>query len=78
MKTFSIAETRHNLSQVLAFVESGHPVGIRRRNRIVARIVPAEERAILPDFVARATKIWEGKWKGASSDDLLEETRGHQ
>jgi len=71
-------ETQHNLSRVLAFVESGHPVGIKRRNRLVARIIPAEDPNVLPDFVARAQRIWGGKWKGASSAALLDEARGER
>ena len=71
-------ETQHNLSRVLAFVESGHPVGIKRRNRLVARIIPAEDTNALPDFVARARKIWAGKWKGVPSAALVDEARGER
>lgn len=75
MKTFSIMETQHNLSRVLAFVESGHSVGIKRRNRLVARIIPAEDTNELPDFVARARKLWGAEWKGVPSAALLDEAR---
>lgn len=78
MKTFSIMETQHNLSRVLASVEAGHPVGITRRNRLVARIIPAEDANELPDFVSRAREIWRGEWKGASSDALVDEARGER
>ncbi|MDZ4787938.1 MAG: hypothetical protein SH807_03280 [Blastochloris sp.] len=69
-------ETQHNLSRVLAFVEAGNQVGIKRQNQLVARIIPAEDSKALPDFVARAQKIWGGKWKGVPSDALVDEARG--
>lgn len=76
MKTFSIMETQHNLSRVLAVVEGGHSVGITRRNKLVARILPPEDSAELPDFVSRTRKIWGDQWQGASSDALIDEGRG--
>jgi antitoxin (DNA-binding transcriptional repressor) of toxin-antitoxin stability system len=76
MKTFSIMETQHNLSQVLRVVESGVQVGITRRKELVARIVSVRKTVDLPDFVARAQKIWGSKWQATSSHSLLDETRG--
>jgi antitoxin (DNA-binding transcriptional repressor) of toxin-antitoxin stability system len=78
MKTFSIMETQHNLARVLREVTTGHEVGITRRKKLVARLLPpAESVAVeLPDFVARARRVWNGDWSGASSSELLEETRG--
>ena len=80
MKTFSIMETHHNLAHVLREVEAGHEVGITRRNKLVARLLPPAEEAeiALPDFVGRARKIWGGAWKGVSSDELLDESRGER
>lgn len=78
VKTVSIMEAQHNLSRVLKLVESGHEVGITRRNRIVARLLPPRDAGAVefPDFGARARAIWAGGWKGASSDALLHEGRG--
>jgi prevent-host-death family protein len=80
MKTVSIMEAQHNLSRVLKLVESGHEVGITRRKKVVARLLPARDASAvdLPDFGARARAIWSGGWNGASSDALLEESRGER
>ncbi len=71
-------ETQHNLARVLREVEAGHEVGITRRNKLVARLVPpsAPIEVDLPDFVGRTRKVWGGAWKGTSSDELLDESRG--
>ena len=80
MKTFSIMETQHNLARVLREVEAGHEVGITRRNKLVARLLPPTGPAEIewPDFVARARKAWGDESAGASSDELLDETRGER
>lgn len=73
-------ETQHNLAKVLREVEAGREVGITRRNRLVARLVPPEGpvEIELPDFVARASEVWDGDWTGSSSERLLDETRGER
>jgi antitoxin (DNA-binding transcriptional repressor) of toxin-antitoxin stability system len=78
MKQFSIMETQHNLSKVLREVEAGQEVQITRRKKVVARLLPPLKSAAVrfPDFAARAHRTWSGRWKGASSDDLLDESRG--
>lgn len=80
MKTFSIMETQHNLSRVLKEVEMGNPVGITRRKKLVARILPIEkdEPIVFPDFGKRARELWFDGWTGADSDSLLDETRGER
>lgn len=77
MKTFSIMETQHSLAKVLREVEADHEVGITRRNRLVARLLPPEGPVDveLPDFVARSRDVWEGGWEGRPSGSLLDETR---
>ena len=76
MKTFSIMQTQHNLSQVLRVVESGQEVGITRRKQLVARILPVQETIELPDFLSRARRVWPKGWTGSGSKSLLDETRG--
>jgi prevent-host-death family protein len=80
MKTFSIMETQHNLARVLREVEAGHEVGITRRNKLVARLLPPADsvEVDLPDFVERAREAWGDGWTGSSSDELLDETRGER
>ena len=61
MKTASVRDVQHHLSKVLAWVEKGEEVQITRRNKPVAKIVPAEAqgtRIDLPAFAARARQIW--------------------
>ncbi len=70
-------ETQHNLAKVLREVDCGESVTITRRKKPVAKLVPIEEdETTFPDFNARARKTWSGDWKGASSDDLVAESRG--
>jgi antitoxin (DNA-binding transcriptional repressor) of toxin-antitoxin stability system len=78
VKTFSIMETQHNLARVLREVAAGHEVGITRRKKLVARLLPPAEQVAVefPDFVARARSVWKHGWTGASSADLLDLTRG--
>ncbi len=78
MKTFSIMETQHNLAKVLREVEAGYEVGITRRKKLVARLVPVASEAppVFPDFHARAVETWGESWSGDSTDDLIRESRG--
>lgn len=70
MKTATVRDVQHHLAEVLAWVEQGEEVQITRRNKPVARLVPANpsgaDAAPLPDFVARAQRIWGSRPKGAS------------
>jgi antitoxin (DNA-binding transcriptional repressor) of toxin-antitoxin stability system len=77
MKQYSIMETQHNLSKVLREVEAGHEVQITRRKKVVARLLPPldAEAVEFPDFAGRARRVWGKTWQGASSDELLEESR---
>ena len=43
METATIREVQHNLAAYVRKVEHGQEVEIRRRNRVVARLVPAGE-----------------------------------
>ena len=43
METATIREVQHNLAAYVRNVEHGQQVEIRRRNRVVARLVPAGE-----------------------------------
>jgi len=45
MQTATIREIQHNLAEYVRRVEEGEEVEIRRRNTVVARLVPAGESA---------------------------------
>lgn len=80
MKKVSIMEAQHNLSKVLQQVEEGHAVYVTRRKQVVAKVIPPEKEGAVtfPDFAKRARQTWGKAWTGASTDDLLDETRGDQ
>ena len=61
VKTASVRDVQHHFSKVLAWVEMGEEVQITRRNKLIAKIVPADTQGrgvTLPAFAARARQIW--------------------
>ena len=77
MKTASLRHLQHHLSEVIRWVDHGEEVLVTRRNRVIARLVPAspsEKTDIAwPDFAKRANRI---KVKGRQfSESLLEERK---
>lgn len=60
MKTVSVTEARANLSKLLTRAEHGETIGITRRGRVVAWLIPPQP---LPDFAAvrAGTKRVKGK-----------------
>jgi prevent-host-death family protein len=78
MKTATVREVQHHLSKVLAWVEKGEEVQITRRNKPVAKIVPAEPDkgpVALPAFAARARQIWGEKPAGKSLSQTVLDDR---
>ncbi len=74
MKMASVREVQHHLRKVLAWVEKGEEVQITRRNKPIARIVPAEVHSspvLFPDFEARARKIWGNTPAGKSLSEAV-------
>jgi antitoxin (DNA-binding transcriptional repressor) of toxin-antitoxin stability system len=80
MKKVSIMEAQHNLSKVLQEVAEGHAVYVTRRKQVVAKISPPdrEDTVAFPDFAKRAKQTWGKNWTGASSDQLLDDSRGER
>jgi antitoxin (DNA-binding transcriptional repressor) of toxin-antitoxin stability system len=80
MKTYSIMQSQHNLSRILREVEGGEAVGITRRKKLVAHLVPVghDESVEFPDFGGRARRLWGEEWRGVSSDVLVAEARGER
>ena len=78
MKTANIRNVQHNLREVLRWVEQGHEVRITRRNRTVARLLPAQDAPQAmewPDFLARANRIWGKRPRGKGVSRLIIEAR---
>jgi antitoxin (DNA-binding transcriptional repressor) of toxin-antitoxin stability system len=66
-----------NTRQLLSWLEAGEIVELRKRNRVVARIVPESprpEQIEWPDFEARAKAIF-GDRTIPAVDDLLAERK---
>jgi len=73
----NIRQLQHHLSEVMRYVEHGEEVLITRRNRVVAKIVPAEPQVKpvdWPDFVGRAKAIVK-KRKGKPASRVVAEDR---
>lgn len=78
MKTATAGQIQRNLSRFLRWVEEGEEIEISERGRIVARIVPAENRLARPDwpdFVARARRVWGERPRGDSMSSIISEGR---
>jgi prevent-host-death family protein len=78
MKTATVRDVQHHLSKVLAWVEKGEEVQITRRNRTIAKIVPADaptRRVALPAFAERARKIWGQTPTGESLSQIVLDDR---
>jgi prevent-host-death family protein len=78
MKTASVRHVQHHLSEVLAWVEKGEEVQITRRNKPVAKIVPAQAQGapiVLPPFAARSRQIWGDTPVGKSLSQTLVDDR---
>ena len=74
MRTATVREAQHNLPKILRSVSRGEVVEITRRNRVVARLVPAAPQPAggLPDFVARARAIWGRSRRNPTSEIVIE------
>jgi len=70
-------QAQHNLAALLREVERGQTLVITNRRRPVARLSPVRSaRVDFPDFKARAACTWSSPWRGASSAELLDQSRG--
>jgi prevent-host-death family protein len=77
MKTATVRDVQHHLAHVLRWVEDGEEVQITRRDRIVARLVPARgaKKPAWPDFERRLRRIWPGRRRGTPVSRLIIEGR---
>ena len=60
MKSVSLRQMQHHLSDVMRHVDQGQEVLVTRRRRTIARLVPvqpAAAKAKWPDFTLRAARI---------------------
>ncbi len=79
MKTATVREVQHNLSQVLAWVERGEEVRVLRRKKVVARLLPPDPKpGASPDFLGRARAVWGQKPRGRRLSEIVSESRGER
>ena len=79
MKTASIREMQHNLSEVLSWVERGEEVRVLRRKKVVARLLPPDPQpAESPDFVGRARAVWRDEPRGGRLSKIVSDDRGER
>lgn len=78
MKQTTIGELKHETSKVLAIVEAGEMVEVRRRNQPVAILSPpGRSKAVeKPDFAARMKEIYGDRVLESKGTDLVGEARG--
>ena len=77
MKSASVREVQHRLSEVLRWVARGEEVQVYRRKQLVAKLVPPGPIATeSPDFVGRARRVWGERPRGKSLSQLASEARG--
>jgi len=77
MKTASVRDLRTDFPRLEAMLREGEPIAITKRNRTVARLVPATETVTRPDFQARFGGVAKSSVKAKRSVvNLLREDRG--
>lgn len=80
MKQTSIRELKHETSKVLAMVEAGETIEVRRRKQAVAVLSPPGrgKPVVKPDFAARLKEIYGDKVLETTGTDLIHEARGER
>jgi antitoxin (DNA-binding transcriptional repressor) of toxin-antitoxin stability system len=82
MKTASVREMQHNLSEVLSWVAAGEEVEVVRHKKVVARLLPPGPNpppvGMGPDFLARTKSIWTARPKGKPLSEIVSEARGER
>jgi len=83
MESATIREVQHNLAAYLRRVEQGEDIVIRRRNKIVARLIPAGGYDAAPRDLdwgkvrERREALWGGKpARGKPVSEIVRESRG--
>jgi len=83
MESATIRDVQHNLAAYVRRVEQGEEIEIRRRNKVVARLVPGGDFAQAARKVdwavvgARLDRLWGGKpAPGKPAAEIVYESRG--
>ena len=80
MKQTTIRELKHEMSKVLAMVEAGETVEVRRRKKPVAILSPPDRGKAVerPEFAARMKAIYGESVLECTGTDLVGESRGER
>lgn len=80
MKQTTIRELKHATTRVLAMVEAGATVEVRRRKKPVAVLSPPDpgRRMAKPDFAGRLKAIYGDGCLETTGTDLVNESRGER
>ena len=58
MKSVSVRDLRYNFKEVEELLRAGEELGLTKRRRVIARIVPEQKRSQRPDFLARMQEAY--------------------
>ena len=72
MKTASATQVPQKWAQILEWLAAGEEVEVTEQEKVIARVVPAQQ----PDFLARAKVIWGEQPLGKPLSELLDQARG--
>jgi antitoxin (DNA-binding transcriptional repressor) of toxin-antitoxin stability system len=76
MKHASVRDLRYRFPEVEQLLEQGEPIEITKRNRVIARLLPARRVvSVRPDFLARLRDIYGAKTLEVSGAELLARER---
>lgn len=80
MKQTTIRELKHATTRVLAMVEAGETVEVRRRKKPVAVLSPPDRKPRMekPDFADRLKAIYGDACLETTGTDLVNESRGER
>jgi antitoxin (DNA-binding transcriptional repressor) of toxin-antitoxin stability system len=77
MKTTSVQQVPQQWAEILLWVAAGEEVQVTDKDRVVAKVVPAEP-TTSPDFLARAKAVWGEQPAGKPLSALVLEDRGKE
>jgi len=77
MRKASVRDLRYRFRELEALLHKGEGIEITRRNRVIARLLPAAPEAPIarPDFLARLKRIYGNKKLKVTGAELIAEDR---
>lgn len=76
MKRVSVSDLRYRFSKIERLLKSGEEIEITKRNKPIARLLPAQKTVLeMPDFRGRMKKIFGDRILEPSNAELIAEDR---